>query len=92
VSISGQATISEDLALKKQLFGALNRGWFPGGADDPDLELVQITIQHAEYWNVKEGKTAQLLKLARAAVSGHPPEIGEHREMRVTGTEAVPHE
>jgi hypothetical protein len=25
-------------------------------------------------------------------VSGHPPEIGEHREMRVTGTEAVPHE
>jgi general stress protein 26 len=92
VSISGQAKISEDLATKRRLFNALNKAWFPDGAEDTNLELAEVTIEYAEYWNVKEGKTTQLLKMARAAVSGHPPEIGEHREMRVGSPETVAHE
>jgi general stress protein 26 len=84
VCISGQATINEDLAAKKRLFNALAKAWFPGGAEDPDLELVELAIEHAEYWNVKESKTTQLLKMATAAVSGHPPEMGEHRELHVS--------
>jgi len=81
VSIAGHATISEDLAKKKALFSAMAKAWFPGGAEDPDLELVEIEIRHAEYWNVKESKTTQVLKMAAAAVSGNPPHMGEHREM-----------
>jgi len=84
VSISGQATINEDLGKKKDLFNALARAWFPGGHDDPDLELVEVEIQDAEFWNVKDSKTTQLLKLATAAVTGNKPEMGEHREMHAT--------
>jgi general stress protein 26 len=83
VSVSGQAIINDDLAAKKRLFNALAKAWFPGGAEDPDLELVELAIEHAEYWNVKESKTTQLLKMASAAVSGHQPVIGEHRELHV---------
>jgi general stress protein 26 len=83
VSISGQARISEDLETKKSLFNALDKAWFPGGAEDPDLELVEIDIRHAEYWNVKESKSTQVLKMATAAVTGNPPEMGEHRELNV---------
>ena len=83
VSVSGQATINDDLAAKKRLFNALAKAWFPGGAEDPDLELVELSIEDAEYWNVKESKTTQLVKMATAAVSGHPPEMGEHRELHV---------
>jgi general stress protein 26 len=83
VCISGNARVVDDLDKKKSLFGALNKAWFPGGAEDPDLELIEVDIQHAEYWNVKESKTTQLLKMASAAVSGTPPEMGEHRELHV---------
>jgi general stress protein 26 len=83
VSVSGQARISEDMDTKKRLFNALAKGWFPGGAEDPNLELVEVEIQHAEYWNIKESKTKQLFKMATAAVSGDPPELGEHRELHV---------
>lgn len=83
VSITGQATISEDLRLKQHLFNALARAWFPGGAGDPDLELVQVRIVHAEYWDIKESKTTQLYELAKAAVTGKRPEIGEHRELEM---------
>lgn len=85
VSISGTARISEDMDTKKKLFNALAKAWFPGGAEDPDLELVEVEIQHGEYWNVKESKATQALKIAAAAVSGTPPEMGEHRELHVHG-------
>ena len=81
VSISGQAAISNDMATKKRLFNALAKAWFPGGAEDPDLELVEVHVQHAEYWNVKENKTTQLFKMAKAAVTGERPHMGEHKEL-----------
>jgi len=84
VSVSGQAKINDDLAAKKHLFNALAKAWFPGGAEDPDLELVELAIQDAEYWNVTESKTTQVLKMATAAVTGHQPHLGEHRELHVS--------
>ena len=83
VSISGVARISEDIEAKKRLFNPMAKAWFPGGATDPDLELVEVQITSAEYWDVKESKPTQLFKLAAAAVSGHRPTIGEHHEVAV---------
>jgi general stress protein 26 len=83
VSITGTATVSEDMRLKQHMFNALARAWFPGGAGDPDLELLQVRIVHAEYWDIKESKTTQLYKLAKAAVSGKQPTLGEHRELEM---------
>jgi general stress protein 26 len=85
ISISGQAAISEDMDTKKKLFNALAKAWFPGGAEDPDLELVEVRLVNAEYWNIKENKVTQLLKMATAAVTGNKPEMGEHRELNVAG-------
>ncbi|MGE0331098.1 MAG: pyridoxamine 5'-phosphate oxidase family protein [Ramlibacter sp.] len=57
---------------------------FPGGQDDPDLALLAVQSGHAEYWNVKESKIAQVLKMARAAITGKPPtSLGEHREVNL---------
>jgi general stress protein 26 len=83
VSIAGHASVNEDLALKQRLFNALDRAWFPAGADDPNLELVAVRIQHAEYWDVKESKLTQLLKLATAAVTHSQAHVGDHRELHV---------
>ena len=85
ISVTGEATISEDLETKRKLFNALAKAWFPGGAEDPDLELVEVRIAGAEYWDIKESKTTQLLKMATAAVTGNKPEMGEHRELHVNG-------
>jgi general stress protein 26 len=83
VSITGEASVSDDLRMKQHLFNALARAWFPGGAADADLELIQVRIVHAEYWDIKESKTTQLYKLAKAAVTGKQPTLGEHRELEM---------
>jgi general stress protein 26 len=83
ISISGMARISENMDTKRRLFNALAKAWFPSGAEDPNLELVEVEIRHAEYWNIKESKTKQLFKIASAAVSGEQPVMGEHRELHL---------
>ena len=85
VSVSGNASIVEDQAKKDYLFTSFAKAWFPGGATDPDMALLHINIGHAEYWDVKESKMVQLAKMAKAAITGKPPEnMGDHKEMNLS--------
>ncbi len=92
VSVTGQARINGDRLLREKLFNALAKAWFPGGVDDPTLELLEVRIAHAEYWRISESKVTQLFKMASAAVTGQPPVIGEHREVPFAGTQEHPGE
>jgi general stress protein 26 len=83
VSVSGQAGVVEDQATRERLWTPMSQAWFPGGPTDPDLALVRVRIVHANYWNVKESKVVQALKMAKAAVSGETPKMGEHGEVRM---------
>ena len=82
VSVSGVAEIVDDSAKKQALWNKAAEAWFKGGVDDPDLALVQVSIAHADYWDVKESKIVQLYKTAEAAITGKPPKLGEHGHIR----------
>ena len=42
-----------------------------------------MRIEVAEYWNVKENKLLQLLKMGKAAATGtRPNKMGEHGEVQ----------
>ena len=84
VSVSGKATIVENAAKKEALFTTFAKAWFPGGPTDPNLALLEVTIAHAEYWDVKESKMMQLAKMAKAAMTGERPSgMGEHKEINL---------
>ena len=83
VSVAGKASVSDDAAIKQRLFNALTKAWFPGGWQDPNLELIAVKIAHAEYWNTKESKVTQLLKIAAAAASGTKAQMGENKELHL---------
>lgn len=83
VSISGTASISEDRAVIDRLWSKMAEAWFPKGPSDPGLALLAVRIDEAEYWDVTDSKMTQLFKMAKAAVTGHPPQdMGEHKEVR----------
>jgi general stress protein 26 len=83
VSVTGTARVLEDAAKTKELFSPMAKAWFPGGPQDPDLQLVEVRIDEAEYWNVKENKLLQLLKMGKAASTGQRPRnMGEHEEVK----------
>ncbi len=50
VSISGTAQILVDQSKAKKLWDPGYQTWFPGGPSDPDLALIKVTVELAEYW------------------------------------------
>ena len=82
VSVTGTAHVVDDPARKQALWNKAAQAWFKGGVDDPDLALVRVQIEHADYWDVKENKLVQLYKMAEAAMTGKQPELGEHGHIR----------
>lgn len=85
VSLSGQARFIDDTTQKEALWNAMSKAWFPGGPTDPDLALLAVRIRHAEYWDVDESKMVQLFKMAKAAITGEPPQdMGEHKELKLS--------
>jgi len=84
VSLSGQAGLVEDQAKKEELFNTFAKAWFPGGATDPDLGLLEVHIGHAEYWDAKDSQMVQMFKMAKAAVTGSTPNLEtDHRELHL---------
>lgn len=85
VSISATATVVDDLVMKQRLWSKMAAAWFPGGASDPDLALVQARILHAGYWDIEQSKIVQLFHIAKAVVTGQPPKaLGEHAQIRLS--------
>jgi general stress protein 26 len=83
VSVTGTARILEDMEKKRELFNPIAKAWFPGGAEDPDMELVEVRIGEAEYWDVKDNKLLQLLKMGTSAITGKPPRnMSDHAEVK----------
>ena len=46
--------------------------WFPDGPDDPDLVLLKVDAESAEYWKAPGGRAATLLSYVKAKVNGEP--------------------
>lgn len=81
VSVSGTAAVVEDMAKKEQLWSKITEAWFPAGVSDPNLALVRVSIDHANYWDVDESKLVQLFLMAKSVLTGKPPRLGEHAEI-----------
>ena len=85
VSVSGVASVVDDLEKKTELWTKLTEAWFPGGVNDPNLTLVRVKISHAHYWDVDTSQIVQLYRMAKAVVTGVPPKMGKQGEVRISG-------
>jgi general stress protein 26 len=50
-SISGTARVVRDEDKMRRLWRSDLGRWFPRGLDDPDLALLEVRIDKAEYWD-----------------------------------------
>ena len=50
VSMSGTAQVVVDQVKAEELWDPSYQAWFPGGPSDPDLALIKVTVELAEYW------------------------------------------
>jgi general stress protein 26 len=56
VSVSGFCELVRDKEKTKLLWNPQYKEWFAGGLEDPNLILLRIVVQEAEYWNPSESR------------------------------------
>lgn len=83
VSISGSGQIVRDRERMKKLWSPWVKVWFPGGLDDPDLALLCVTIEQAEYWDAPGSAVKRLYGMMKGRMTGNTDALGEHRKVGV---------
>tara|TARA_R110002050_G_scaffold54521_5_gene123260 strand:- start:157 stop:657 length:501 start_codon:yes stop_codon:yes gene_type:complete len=82
LSIYGRTSISTDRKRIKELYGSGDDAWFDG-VDDPNITALKIEPEDAHYWDTKNGKIISLLKMAKGAITGNEPDLGEEGDLKV---------
>ena len=70
LTIYGNATISTDKTLIKELWEPLAKAWFTEGVDDPRISVIKVSADDGYYWDNKHGNAIALLKMAAGAIVG----------------------
>lgn len=70
VSVSGTGRLVRDQAKAKELWNPIYKAWFPKGLDDPNLALLRVDVDKAEYWDSPSSKVVQLIGFAKAILTG----------------------
>lgn len=82
-SVSGRAEIVRDRAKIEELWQPQLKAWFPEGVDTPDLALLKVTAERAEYWDGSQSFISHAVSLVSSLVTGKPAELGENEKLEL---------
>ncbi|WP_051313075.1 pyridoxamine 5'-phosphate oxidase family protein [Sporocytophaga myxococcoides] len=68
VSVTGKAEVVKDPLKMQELWKPVLTAYFPDGLEDPDLGLLKVSIDEAEYWDSRTGKMIQVWEMSKDAV------------------------
>lgn len=78
VALSGHAEVVRDAAKQKELWSEPLRAWFPGGPEAPDVALLKVTVEGAEYWDAPNSTLVHAWGYLKAITTGEPPKAGDN--------------
>ncbi len=85
VSVAGRASIVRDRAKIEELWSPGMKVFFPNGKDDPNLCLIRVEADSAEYWDGPGSAIGKALYFAMTAVTGNPEGLSENQRIDLSG-------
>lgn len=83
VSIAGRGEIRRDRPLLEKYWNKHVAAWFPQGLDDPDLALIEVDCDSAQYWDSTSSTMRYFWEVASANVTGREPNLGENAKVKL---------
>lgn len=83
VSVSGRASVVRDEAKVGELWSPVHKAWFPNGPDDPNLRLLRVDVDQAEYWDAPSSTMTRIIGFTKAVLSGHRYVPGDHDKLNL---------
>lgn len=81
VSMSGQAQLVRDRQKMEQLWKPELKAWFPKGLDEPDIALLKVNVEKAEYWDTPSSLVAHTIGLVKSMTTGSTGNVGENEKV-----------
>jgi len=78
VSVAGTARIVADRAKIDELWSPAMKLFFPEGKDDPNLRLIHVRAESAEYWDGPGTLLGKALSFVLSAVSDDPSTLSDN--------------
>jgi general stress protein 26 len=79
ISVSGTAHVLHDRVRARELWTPVARIWFEQGPDDPNLAVLEVEVEKAEYWDMAGGKVRRLIGFLRATLAHDASGLGGQR-------------
>lgn len=83
LSIYGTAEIVFDRQKIDELWNPIAKAWFKEGKNDPEISLIKVTPEAAYYWDTKNSKMIDFIKIVASAVTGKTMDGGVEGKLRV---------
>lgn len=83
VSISGRASTVRDQEKIDELWSPMLKAWFPAGKDDPEIALLRVAPEQAEYWEATSNRMVMMAGMVKAIATGESFEPGENKKMNL---------
>lgn len=82
VSVAGTAELVHDRKKMEDLWTPWIKPWFREGLDDPELALLKVRIDEAEYWDSPGSTIKRVYGLTKGILTGNLDALGGHGSAR----------
>ena len=83
ISVSGKARLVRDPLKMRELWKPYYKAWFPLGLEDPNLALLQVQADYAEYWETPPTLLVRLSGLIHALTGNGPGQLGKNEKLNL---------
>jgi general stress protein 26 len=83
VSVSGRGELVRDQKKIEELWRPEFKIWFPEGKDDPEIALLRVSLEKAEYWDSPSSTIGYALSFVSSIVTGKQPDMGENKKLEL---------
>src|SRR5687768_13176151 len=80
VSVSGTAEVVKDQEKIDEYWSDILKAWFPEGKNAPDLVLLKVNVEQAEYWDSSSSTVVQVAGFLKALATGESADGGENEK------------
>ncbi len=59
------------------------KAWFPGGESDPEIRVLRVKVDQAEYWDAPSSAIVRKVQVLARAATGGKTTVGEHARVEL---------
>ena len=75
--------IVRDAVKMAELWDPMVKIWCPDGLDDPNLVLLRVSVDKAEYWDASNTPVQRIAAFTKALTTGDVSDISENKKLRL---------